>query len=63
MEREPAELQAEFQKAVQFSFVHWGAICIDTEIEASMTIFDVEIVHEQRSRSNQKKNGVDWYTY
>ena len=42
MEREPAELHAEHRSTPKFSFMHWGACCIDTEIPMPMNIWDVE---------------------
>lgn len=53
MEGEPAELHAKHQKTPQFSFMHWGAICIDTDIKAPMTILDVETTTEKKASGDK----------
>lgn len=55
IKRKPAKQYAEPQKTVQFSFMHWGAICFDTKIKASITIFDVETTYEKKASKKSLK--------
>lgn len=43
MEEEPAELRADYVRKPQFSFMQWGACCVDIGIEAPMHIWEVEM--------------------
>lgn len=47
MEGEPSELYAEQTRTVQFSFMHWGACCIDIEVPMPMHIWEAETPTEK----------------
>lgn len=48
MEEEPRELHAEYHRNAQFSFMHWGACCVDTEVPMPMHIWEAETPIERK---------------
>lgn len=48
MEEEPRDLHAEYHRNAQFSFMHWGACCVDTEVPMPMHIWEAETPIERK---------------
>lgn len=49
MEGEPSELYAEQRQTVQFSFMHWGACCVDIEIPMPMHIWEAQTPNDKKA--------------